>query len=161
MATILGTALWVTGCGVPGYDKAHYSEMEQVILQSTNRLVGLTVTEVTNLLHLEKVQWDAGCIPQGTGDEELRIYHFRGFFLELPLTHRSPTPTTNTLTGSVALSDHRNCWVAPPGPSLQIDRIGSPEVRMSNYWDNVQAMFKRAGVDSERIERSLDAETNK
>src|SRR5262249_10933182 len=129
-ATIIGTFLWLTGCGFPGYDKPRYSETEQATLKGSNGLVGLPAAEATTLLRLQHVRWDAGCLPQT--DDQLRIYHFRGFFLELPLTHHLPRPKTNTATGSVELSDDRNWWVAPPGPALHIDRIGSSGVRMSN-----------------------------
>ena len=151
-ATILAAGTLLIGCGVPSYDKARYAELEQVILKSTNLLVGLTVGEATNLVHLDHVRCDSAQVPQM--DDELQIFHFPGFFLELTLTHSLPTPKTNATTGLVVLNDTGNWWVAAPGPSLHIDRLNNPDARMSNYWDNVQAMS--AGVRAIR-RRSCDA----
>ena len=141
----LSLTCFLAGCSVSSYDTKQFQLLERAILRSTNNMVALSVEEASQKLAIQSVRWDSGCIPQ-TGDQ-LRIYHFEGFCLKLPLTHDGRSDT--------------NWCVAVPGPTLEIDRIKDPNTRMSNYWDNVSTMFRKADATSRIVEKNLGGETNR
>ncbi len=106
------------------FDDARYERMRRVIDSSPNKLLGTSLTNAEKLLSLENVKWDEGytSVPFG----QLRVYHFRGFYLLLSLETRS-----------------QNVKVANFDPSLHIDGITDPKERMSNYWEQVHAGFEK------------------
>jgi hypothetical protein len=162
-ATILGVTFVFSGCGVPDYDKVRYEKMERIIVQSTNMLAGLSLSQASKLLSLEDARWDEGYSNAPLGQK--RIYHFRGFCLWLELEVRPPGITPgSTQSFSYMERDLRSngvWWVAHFWPHLQIDRLSDSRTRMSNYWDNVNASFRVRGAEERVIEAKMRAETNK
>jgi hypothetical protein len=129
----LAILLSLCGCRTADYDRARYNELKEVILHSKNMLGASQADEVIDLLRLQDVPWDGGDV-FNVGDQ-LRIYHFAGFYLEMYVHDR---------------------WVAAPGPSLHVDRLNSPKIRMSNYWDNAEFFLRQGATSSELIRKSWD-----
>lgn len=127
------------------YDKTHYDQMQRAIDGSTNKLLGVSLQDASKLLSLENVKWDEGytSVPRG----QLRLYHFKGFYLMLSLQAfpRGITPESHGQF-SVNESELRTngvWWVANFYPALDIDGIDDPKERMSNYWEQVHAGFEK------------------
>lgn len=161
---VLGLVMMCWGCGVPDYDKPAYEKRERAILQSTNMLAGMALTQATKLLSLEGVPWDEGYCNMPLS--QARIYHFRGFSLHLVLEVRPPgiTPGSTQSFGYIGEGELRSngvWWVASFWPHLDIDRLNDPRTRMSNYWVNVHASFRRSGAETKVIDARMEAETNK
>lgn len=119
--------------------------MQSAVDGSTNKLLGVSLSDASKLLSLDGAKWDEGytSVPLG----QLRIYHFRGFYLLLNLqvlprgiTPDSPQPFS--LDGESQLRSNGVWWVANFYPDLQIDGLTDPKKRMSNYWDKVHAGFR-------------------
>jgi len=165
LATTIAAALLVfSGCGVPGYDKARYDKMEHAILQSTNMLAGMQLSEASKLLSLEGVRWDEGYTTVPLGQE--RIYHFPGFCLRLEIEVRplgiTPGSTQSfSYIGEGELRSNGVWWVSTFWPHLEVDRLSDPRTRMSNYWDNVNASFRSHGAKTKIIESRMQTQTNK
>jgi len=60
LATVVGLVVVCSGFGVPDYDKPAYEMRERAILQSSNMLTGISLTQASKLLLLEGVPWDEG-----------------------------------------------------------------------------------------------------
>ena len=127
------------------YDKAHYDQMQRAIDGSTNKLIGISLLDASKLLSLENVEWDEGytSVPRG----QLRVYHFKGFYLLLSL-QIFPRGTTPESQGQFSVNDSElrtnGVWcVANFYPTLDIDGIDDPKERMSNYWKQVHAGFEK------------------
>jgi len=158
--TLAAIAL-MSSCGIPDYDKARYEMIERAIAQSTNMLAGLSLTEVSRLLSLGDVRWDEGYTNVPLGQE--RIYHFPGFCLHLHLEVLPQGITPGAETFSYVEPELRSngvWWVSHRWPMLGIDRLNDPRTRMSNYWDNVHAGFRRRGLELKVIKERMRAETN-
>jgi hypothetical protein len=147
----------IIGCAGSTYDKARFVRMRSIIAGSTNKLLGVSLADASKLLSLDHARWDEGysSVPLG----QLRIYHFRGFYLllDLEVLPRGMTPDQPQSFSSSSDSDLRSngvWWVANFYPSLHIDSVKDPRKRMSNYWDGVQAGF-RLRTDEARRFRSL------
>jgi hypothetical protein len=127
------------------YDKTRYDQMQRTIDDSTNKLLGISLQDASKLLSLKNVKWDEGysSVPFG----QLRVYHFKGFYLLLSLRvfPRGITPESHGQF-SVNESELRTngiWWVANFYPALHIDGIDDPKERMSNYWEQVHADFEK------------------
>ena len=148
----------LSGCSEPGYDKARYEQMKRVIDGSTNELLGVSLADASKLLSLDGANWDKGytSVPLG----QLRIYHFRGFYLMLSLNVLPPGITpTNRQNFAIGPELERTgiWWVANFYPALHIDKLTDPRKRMEDYWHGVQKGFR------ERTEemKKLRGETNR
>ena len=168
VATVLtpmlaGVLVAMCSCDVGRYDKARYEMIESTIAQSTNMLAGLSLTEVSKLLSLGDVRWDEGYCNAPLCQE--RIYHFQGFCMHLQLEVRPQGITPDSAEGfSYVESELRSngvWWVSHRWPQLKIDRLDDPRTRMSNYWDNVHAGFRRHGLELKITQQRMRAETNK
>ena len=152
--TVLGLCLVFSGCGRPSYDKARYEKMEAVMLRSTNMLAGIPLAEASRLLALEGARWNEGYSNVPLGQE--RIYHFDGFCLRLDLEVLPPgiMPGSKKPFHYVEQQLRTNgvWWVAKSWPRLEIDRLEDAATRMSNYWDNAQASFRRRGAEQKIIQ---------
>jgi hypothetical protein len=150
--TILFVAAFaVTSCVDSGYDKARYNRMQLSIDGSTNKLLGLSLTDASRVLSLKGARWDEGytSVPLG----QLRIYHFRGFYLLLSLEVR-PQGITQDKPQPFSHSDLRSngvWWVANFHPALHIDGLDEPSKRMTNYWDRVNAGFRAREEEMKRL----------
>ncbi len=128
------------------YDKACHDRMQRVIDGSTNKLLGVSLPDASRLLSLGNVKWDEGytSVPLG----QLRVYHFKGFYLLLSLQvlPRGITPGSDysfSVRGDSELRSNGVWWVANFYPSLHIDGMDDPKARMSNYWEQVHAGFAK------------------
>jgi hypothetical protein len=128
------------------YDKTRYDQMQRTIDGSTNKLLGISLPDASRLLSLENVKWDEGytSIPFG----QLRVYHFKGFYLllDLRVLPRGITPGSDysfSVRGDSELRSNGVWWVTDFYPSLHIDGIDAPKERMSNYWEQVHAGFEK------------------
>jgi len=137
--------------------------MERTILQSTNLLAGMQLSDAAKLLSLDGVRWDEGYSNVPLGQE--RIYHFRGFCLRLELEVRpqgiAPGSTQSFSYTEPQLRSNGVWWVSQFWPHLEIDRLNDPETRMSNYWDNAHSGFRWRGVQMKSIETKMQAEKTK
>jgi len=112
LSTVLGLVVACWGCGVPDYDKPAYEKRERALLQSTNMLAGITLTQASKLLSLEGVPWDEGYCNMPLS--QARIYHFRGFSLNLILEVRPPGIT--------------------PGSTQSFSYMGEAGLRSNGVW---------------------------
>jgi hypothetical protein len=126
------------------YDKTRHDRMQRIIDGSTNKLLGSSLPDASRWLSLENVKWDEGytSVPFG----QLRVYHFKGFYLllDLRVLPRGITPGSDytfSVRGNSELRSNGVWWVANFYPSLHIDGIDDPKERMSNYWEQVHAGF--------------------
>jgi len=154
---LLGFSLLLGACGVPHYDRVRYQQMEQVIIQSTNMLAGISLADASRLLNLQGVLRDKAYTPEPRA--EVRFYHFQGFYLGLDLTTLPRGGDSSPGTGDAG--ERKALWVGSSWPQLCIDRLNDPKIRMSNYWDNLNASFRRRGAETKVIESRMTAETNK
>ena len=148
---ILSALVWLFSCAGlwsadVKYDKTRHGRMQHVIDGSTNKLLGVSLPDVSRLLSLENVKWDEGytSVPLG----QLRVYHFKGFYLLLSLQAlpRGITPGSDysfNVRGDSELRSNGVWWVADFYPALHIDGLGDPKERMSNYWEQIHAGFKQ------------------
>jgi hypothetical protein len=127
------------------YDKRRCDQMQRAIDSSANKLLGVSLENAASLLSLKNVKWDEGytSVPRG----QLRVYHFKGFYLLLSLQvfPRGITPESRGQF-SVNASELRTngvWWVANFYPALDIDGIEDPKERMSNYWEKVHVGFEK------------------
>ena len=131
--------------------------MESAILHSTNMLAGSSLAEASKVLMLQGVPWDEGYC--NMPESQARIYHFRGFSLELilqvlpagitPGSHQEYSFTDQELrTNGV-------WWVSTFWPHLVIDRLNNPRTRMTNYWDNLNASYRLRAAGSKTIEAHM------
>jgi hypothetical protein len=162
-ATFICAAVGLAGCGVHDYDRATYDRMERALLQSTNMMAGMSLADASKLLSLEGVPWDEGYC--NMPESQARIYHFRGFSLDLTLEvlPAGITPRSKQEYSFTAQELRTNgvWWVSTSWPHLVIDRLDNPRTRMSNYWDNVHASFRRRSAEVKTIEARMDQSTNK
>ena len=113
--------------------------MQRAIEGSTNKLLGLKLADVSRLLSLEGVPWDKGYT--SVPDSQLRIYHFRGFCLEMEVTKRLPDRPAMWTSDEL---DRRGEWYVDYFyPSLRVDRLTDTKQRMSNIWAETQESFRR------------------
>ncbi len=146
---VLAALVLLFGCaGLWGadvrYDKPRHDRMQRTIDGSTNKLLGVPLPDASRWLSLENVKWDEGytSVPFG----QLRVYHFKGFYLllELRVLPRGITPGSDysfSVRGDSELRSNGVWWVADFYPSLHIDGIDDPKERMSNYWKEIHAGF--------------------
>jgi hypothetical protein len=134
------------GCADSGYDKARFDRMQGTIDGSTNKLLGVSLAEASKLLSLDGARWDEGytSVPLG----QLRVYHFRGFYLllslqVLPRGMTPDDPQSFSWSSDSELRSNGVWWVASFYPALHVDRLDDPQTRMSNYWDGVHAGFRK------------------
>jgi len=120
--------------------------MQSTIDGSTNKLLGVSLTDASNLLSLDGARWDEGytSVPLG----QLRIYHFRGFYLllslqVLPRGMTPDQPQSFSWSSDSELRSNGVWWVANFYPALHVDGNDDPRMRMSNYWDRVHAGFRQ------------------
>ena len=162
-AILICAVAFLVGCGIRDYDRATYHRMERAILQSTNMMAGMSLAEASKLLSLEGVPWDEGYCNKP--ESQARIYHFRGFSFQLVLdvlpAGITPGSKQEYSFTEQELRTNGVWWVSTSWPHLVIDRIDEPRTRMSNYWDNVHAGFKRRNVEIKTIEARMEQGTNK
>jgi hypothetical protein len=140
----LSSAAAMTGHAGSGYDKPRYDKMQRVIDGSTNKLLGISLADAAKLLSLDNAKWDDGYTSRP--HSQLRVYHFRGFYLLLDLqdfpSDASPDHA-QAFSSDSERSSNRGWWVANFYPSLHIDGLNDSKKRMTNYWDRVHSGFRQ------------------
>ncbi len=156
LIVILGT---LAARAEPDYDKARYDQIQTVINNSTNKLLGKSLDEVSGLLSLKGVHWDEAYTNYPLG--EARIYHFRGFYLSLHLEilPRGITPSKREGFSYIEPELHKTGvrWLAAVNPFVRIDGLTEPAKRMTNHWESVDAGFKKRNEEMKRFR----SQTNK
>jgi hypothetical protein len=150
----------MSGCVRSSYDQTQFDRMQSTIDGSTNKLLGVSLTDASRLLGLDGARWDEGYTSVPLGQE--RIYHFRGFYLllSLQILPRGMTPDQPRSFGWSSDSELRSngvWWVADFYPALHVDGLDDPQMRMSNYWDKVHAGFRQRTDELKKVR----SETNK
>jgi len=138
----------------PDYDKARFEQIQTVINSSTNKLLGKSLDEVSDLLSLKGVPWDTGYTSYPLG--EARIYHFRGFYLYLHLEILPKDVTPSKREGfsytEPELRKNGVRWLAAFDPFVHEDGLTNRAERMTNYWVAVDAGFKKRNEEMKRFE---------
>ena len=133
-----------------GYDKARYDRMRSVIDTwiegSKGKTLMIPFAEAERQLSLEGVQWSEAytSVPRG----EARIYHFRGFYLDLELDKRLPDNPPFWTSEDI---EKRGQWyVYHFHPALFIDGLDDPEQRMNRYRAAMSESFRRRDEEGKR-----------
>ena len=138
--------------GEPQYDKVRHDQIETCINSRTNHLLGASLDEVSNLLSLRQVPWDAGYTSYPLG--EARIYHFRGFYLyvHLEILPQGTSPTNRNSFSFTEPELRKNGvrWIAAFRPFVRIDGITNPAVRMTNYWSEIHSGFRKRNEEMKK-----------
>jgi hypothetical protein len=136
------------------YDKARRDEMQSVInswiRSSKGKTLEIPFAQAESQLSLAGVRWSKAYtnVPDG----EMRIYHFRGFYLVLSLRKLMPDkPPTWT---SEDLKKRGQWYVYHFYPALGVDGLDDPEKRMSNYWAALAESFRRRNEEAKQARRA-------
>ena len=151
----IGLALWSLGLPLSwtaDYDRERHAEIRGAIDADPQHLLGKPFDEVSRKLRLEDVPWDDIALQREPG--MVRLYHFRGFSLDVTL-ERLPagiTPdrkTPWTATGE-DLDRHGVLWLAHQYPSVRVDGVGDRKERMRRFWKVVEEECERINAEMER-----------
>ncbi len=154
----IGLALWSLGLPLSwtaDYDRGRYAEIRWTINTDPQHLLAKPFEEVSRRLRLEDVPWDDISLQELPGT--VRLYHFRGFALEVTL-RRLPagiTPdSTARWTASVEeLDRHGVLWLAHQYPVVRIDGVGDRNERMRRFWKEVEEQCERINAEMQRRRR--------
>jgi hypothetical protein len=133
--------MWPPLTWVYDYDRAAYDRIVEAIAADPQHLCGQRLYDVSRELGLKDVPWDDGNVQNLSGS--LRIYHFRGFSLNLPLDYTSQGVTEEMLLARGESTEQ------PPArdllrinrfqyPSVWVDGIGNREERMRQFRKRVE-----------------------
>jgi hypothetical protein len=140
------------------YDRGRYIEISRAIDADPRQLVDRRFDEVSRTLRLEDVPWDDVALQSEPGS--VRLYHFRGFSLEIMLGRYPPEITPDDKAPwsiSVEELNRRGVlWTAHQPPWLQIDGIADRKERMRRFWRDVEESCKRINAEMERKRRGVD-----
>jgi hypothetical protein len=130
-------------CGVD-YDQKRHDEIKTYIEADKDQRLGKALDDVLKDLKLDNVPWNKGYTNYPRG--ELRIYHFRGFYLvvHLELLPKGIKPGSNEPYSytTAELEDSGVRWLAAFYPFVRVDGIGDSTERMKQYWEGVGKGFE-------------------
>lgn len=132
------------------YDEQRYAQIRDAIAADPTHFRGQTLDEVTKALSLEDVPWDDSTVIMLRMH---RIYHFRGFALDIRmrLLPRGITPGSNEAwpANGEDLRLHGVLWLDAP-PHLRIDGISDGKERMKRFWKAIDESYKRENAEMDR-----------
>ena len=136
------------------YNKARHDEMQGVInswiRSSKGKTLQIPFVEAEKQLSLEQVKWSKAYtnVPDG----EMRIYHFRGFYLILHLVKLLPDHPP--MWTSDDLQKRGQWYVYYFYPALHVDGLDDPEMRMRNYWAALSESFRRRNEEAQQKQKN-------
>jgi hypothetical protein len=150
---VLGILLWSSKSIAADYDTQRFDQIARAIAADKNQLLDKSLDEVTKLLGLEKVSWDEGYTNYPDG--ELRIYHFRGFYLTLHLELLPPgiNPRRKASYSTQGLERSGVRWLAAFNPFVKVDGITDSKERMKEYWKAVGRGFEEKARRFDQLQR--------
>ena len=125
------------------YDREHYTQIRRGITSDPEHLLGKPFEEVSRELSLDNVPWDDVAL-QERGAAEVRMYHFRGFYLHvyLDILPVEIMPNSDETWTSTELKSHKALRLDGRRTFVRIDGIGDPKEQMEQW--------KKAVEESER-----------
>ncbi|MGO8747289.1 MAG: hypothetical protein ACLQNE_14990 [Thermoguttaceae bacterium] len=153
----ISLALWIAGpplSWIYDYDKERYTQIKRAIEADQQHLCGKSFDEVAEELSLQDVPWDDFNIQQGP-DNQLRIYHFRGFalYVTLEILPAGITPQSKERWSSTMeeLQRHGVLWIARHyQPFVSIDGISDGKERMKQHRKAVDEECERINAKMEK-----------
>jgi hypothetical protein len=117
---------------------------------SKGKTLEIPFNEAEKQLSLEQVKWSKAYtnVPNG----EMRIYHFRGFYLILLL--RKLIPDHPPMWTSDDLQKRGQWYVYYFYPALHVDGLDDPEMRMRNYWAALSESFRRRNEEAQQKQKN-------
>jgi hypothetical protein len=121
------------------YDRTRYNQIRRAIDADSNHLRGRPLDEIVKTLGLENVPWDDGNVQNEPGS--YRIYHFRGFSLNVTLEQWPEGVRPHSVVGRSFTSEELQrptvLWLGSYDPFILVDGIPDREERMRRFWKAV------------------------